>query len=872
MEIPGSGAFGKLQRNDDGKLTGWHPLVAHLIDVTACFLRLCHCRGIRRALEKAAGRALTDRDVARLAVLVFLHDLGKSNCGFQAKRFLRGEAPRQWPAPCGHGPEAIDLLTNPDPVARQTLLAQLPLAQMMDWGEALAPLLFASFSHHGWPLADRPQPNVAVWRPVKDASDHVIYDPEPILAEIARSLASFLPDAFAQGGPDLPDAPRFVHVFAGLVQFADWLGSDTRFFPFAEPGEDRTRTAHRCADGAVLALGLDAEANTLRARTTAAGLAAIIGEGNTPYPIQTALAEPALARLVILESETGSGKTEAALWRYVQLFRAGEVDSLYFALPTRVAATQLCKRVEQSAKRLWPSDTPVVVRALPGYVSAEGQEPQSLPHFCVLWPDDPSDAQAHRRWAAEAPKRFLAASIAVGTIDQALLAGLQVRHAHMRHALLTRALLVVDEVHASDAYTQTLLEGLLDGHLACGGHALLLSATLGARARASYLGIGSSAPLPIPSFDDACAAPYPAVSDVHRHRPVAASGRTKQVAWEAIDRIDDAAVVARLALDAAAADGKVLVIRNLVRTAIETQEALEAECGESAWLFDLNGTPTLHHSRFSRQDRPALDDRVETLFGKQSPAGPRVVVGTQTLEQSLDIDADLLITDLCPMDVLLQRIGRLHRHDRPDRPSAHRTARVIVLIPNDGDLAPMLSRMQHGLGPIRDGDGIYPDLRIIARTLEQIRTRPQIAIPADNRSLVEAATHPERLGTFDELGDAWRAHARSMIGNASAKSAHGHLQRLHFDQSFLDQQFDPNVESSTRLGLRDRLVLFESAPVGPFGAPLRELAIPPWLTDKYLEPDETPEVMCADAQSVQFRLGARCYRYDRFGLQVIEPD
>ena len=344
------------------------------------------------------------------------------------------------------------------------------------------------------------------------------------------------------------------------------------------------------------------------------------------------------------------------------------------------------------------------------------------------------------------------------------------------------------------------------------------------------------------------------------------------MSWSLRGLIDEPEAVARLAIEAASTGAKVLIVRNTVPAALAVFEALETLLPTPDWLLTVNGIATLHHSRFSRQDRPALDDRVETLFGKQSPAGPRVVVGTQTLEQSLDIDADLLITDLCPMDVLLQRIGRLHRHDRPDRPSAHRTARVIVLIPNDGDLAPMLSRMQHGLGPIRDGDGIYPDLRIIARTLEQIRTRPQIAIPADNRSLVEAATHPERLGTFDELGDAWRAHARSMIGNASAKSAHGHLQRLHFDQSFLDQQFDPNVESSTRLGLRDRLVLFESAPVGPFGAPLRELAIPPWLTDKYLEPDETPEVMCADAQSVQFRLGARCYRYDRFGLQVIEPD
>jgi CRISPR-associated endonuclease/helicase Cas3 len=164
------------------------------------------------------------------------------------------------------------------------------------------------------------------------------------------------------------------------------------------------------------------------------------------------MAQPDLGKLLILESETGSGKTEAALWRFAWLFQAGHVESLYFALPTRVAATQLYNRTLQFAASLWREtgqEPPLVVRALAGYESADGKSIEArLPDFKVLWSDRPDDHRAHTRWAAESSKRYLAAPLAVGTIDQALLSALQVRHAHMRHSLLSRSLLVVDEVHA----------------------------------------------------------------------------------------------------------------------------------------------------------------------------------------------------------------------------------------------------------------------------------------------------------------------------------------------------------------------------------------------------------------------------------------
>lgn len=245
---------------------------------------------------------------------------------------------------------------------------------------------------------------------------------------------------------------------------------------------------------------------------------------------------------------------------------------------------------------------------------------------------------------------------------------------------------------------------------------------------------------------------YPAISDHHKTRAVPATGIGKKVSWSAHDIIDSPEKIAQMAIAAAQQGAKVLVIRNTVATAIATFEAIEKHVPNPSWLFAVNGIRTLHHSHFSRQDRPLMDKAIEAQLGKTRPLGPLIVVGTQTLEQSLDIDADLLITDLCPMDVLLQRVGRLHRHSRPvsERPAAFQTAQARVLTPTGHDLNPLLARSQHGLGMFRNGGGIYADLRVLEATRALLVERPVVSIPADNRYLVEAATHPDKLHAIQE--------------------------------------------------------------------------------------------------------------------------
>lgn len=881
--------WGKLSWSETGEFIGMHPLLDHMTDVAACFLALAECTGIRRSVDLLAGRPLDNADLQRLAVLVFLHDVGKANSGFQSRRWkLPALPPGYWPiTPFGHGPEGWELIAGRVPNA-EYYAAGLPIEEIVGWGEeAVTQLLQASISHHGRPLGEESAKQTAViWKPVLDKTGAVLYDPAATLVLMGHRLRESYPLAFTECHLPLPDQPAFVHLFAGLVQLADWLGSDTRekFFPYSVAGENRMQTAGVRAQYAVRAIGLDVRPwrSELETRPPAFNTAFNVAVAR---PMQLAAANLTLGSIVILEAETGSGKTEAALWRFVKLFQKGKVDSLYFALPTRVAASQLYQRVLTLVQHLWPSAAPVVVRALPGDEAADDQLKISLPDFKVQWPDHPDDEKAHQRWVAETPKRFLAATIAVGTIDQALLGALKVRHAHMRHALLARSMLVVDEVHASDAYMTVLLGKLLQAHIKTGGQAMLLSATLGATARTRYLNLDHVKKFAQLSLADACAVAYPAISSCNESgvyvQQVAGNDHHKTVSWETVDAMDDPVRIATLAASAAAQGARVLVVRNTVQLAVATLKALEhlAQAQDANWLFKVNGISTVHHSRYSPQDRRLMDKAVEVQLGKlRTDFSSRIIIGTQTLEQSLDIDADLLITDLCPMDVLLQRIGRLHRHARPEteRPVDFRLPQVYVLTPAGHDLTPMLKRARNGLGRFHDGGGVYADLRMIEATLRVIQAQPSRQIPLDNRTLVEHATHPQALLAIEnELGADWLALGQAIEGDTSARQGIGHLHALPYEEPFGDVLFpDSEQKIATRLGAADRLVTFAPPQPGPFGQDVKQLALRHHQISRDASLDALPTdiAVLLEHAGFDFTLGATRYRYDRFGLERLKTD
>ena len=431
--------------------------------------------------------------------------------------------------------------------------------------------------------------------------------------------------------------------------------------------------------------------------------------------------------------------------------------------------------------------------------------------------------------------------------------------------VLTRRMLVLLEsapLLGPDVHRAVLAQ-LLANHTEAGGRALLLSATLGAAARTRLLTPGAEPP----SLEDALATPYPALagSDAAPRQASSEGTRTKTVRLEVDGIIAHATAIAERAVAAARAGASVLVVRNSVAGAVAVAQAVEALAPELA--FRVEGVATLHHGRFAPSDRRRLDTAVERAFGKERTAQGRILVGTQTLEQSLDIDADLLLTDLAPIDVLLQRIGRLHRHDRHDR-GAFAEARAVVLRPAERDLTRLLTTPAHGLGPMRDGRGVYPNLLGMEATLRVIERVGTATIPADNRLLVEHALHPEVLDALAaELGTDWRNHAAASAGVAFADAQTGRTLALDLSQPFRDLHFPDMTETvATRLGAADLLVDFAQPLPGPFGRKVERLPIPHWMAHGIGE-DDLPKVLPADGDEARFGLGSRTYRYGRWGLR-----
>lgn len=806
------------------------------MDVAAVLAALCALPEFRAPLEHGAGRPLDEGDLARLTVLAGLHDIGKAHPGFQLKALRASVLPH---SSAGYGL-----------VAWRTGPLASDLAPLL--GSASRCLFHAVFAHHGRPVSISGYDSRSAWEVARLPG----YDWVMEARDVISVLRNAFPSAF-EPGPPLPTSPPFVHQFAGLLVLADWIASDSGFFPFIERMPPTYGAqANAQAAKALRAIGLDRRAR----RVAGNGFDAV--SPYAPRPAQEVVGGLGLAeQLVILEAETGSGKTEAALWHFARLHAAGQVGGLYFAVPTRAAARQLHRRVNAAVQLMFGSDAPEAVLAIPGQRVAGDATGYALPDFATRWDDSAEGARIPARWAAEQATRFLAATIAVGTVDQVMLAALAVKHAPARGAALARSLLVIDEVHASDSYMNVVIAGLIRDHMALGGHVLLMSATLGSIARVQFQGAS------LPDLTSARQLAYPVVWSGRTAHSVPPGDAGKQVAMETRPGMGGDLVAAE-AITAARKGARVLIVRNTVAAAIETFRAVQA-ANAADLLMQAGGGPALHHSRFAPEDRALLDAAVEATLGPRDALRGAIVIGTQTLEQSLDLCADLLITDLCPVDVLLQRLGRLHRRPNP-RPEGFHEPRTIVLLP-DGGLDPLAEpRFVNGLGAFRAKDGtvsgIYMDLPGLALTTERIAADPVWRIPAMNRDLVEGCTHAEaRAGMVAARG--WESYERDISGQDAAQRMMAG--RLRLDRSKPLPEAFPDLDEAvmTRLGEMGPEVMLPPDTIGPFGAAISRLVLPA----RWAKRVEIPEVVrpVAGAGGIELRVDRLRLRYGREGLVKI---
>jgi len=518
--------------------------------------------------------------------------------------------------------------------------------------------------HHGIP----PQTSAI------NRSNHFFPQDEDAAFQFMLSIASlFLPDDRVT----LPDDKEFSKrlrlkswVLAGAVVLADWLGSSRQPNSYCqqEIKLDEYWHNHALPFAKQVIIQARIEPSFVAPYSGARQLFPFI---NVLTPLQQWADQCELAntnQLFIFEDVTGAGKTEAALMLAHRLMENGLADGLYVALPTMATSNAMYERLRVAYRCMFAKD------AMPSLALAHGARHLSDGFRKSLTLPENQNSQknyAHDEevgeafcsaWLADSRKKALLAEVGVGTLDQALLSVLPAKHQSLRCLGLARKLLIVDEVHSYDPYMNHLLQCLLKYHAAQGGSAILLSATLPYTMRANYVeAFAEGTELNPPELQQPKAYPlvthFPASQKVEDPLGTLSEvARTMSVVM--LDSSDEADRIIKSAVE----QGKcVCWVRNTVSDASRTYRHLARQ----GWMD--NERLTLFHSRFAMVDRQRIEFLATANFGKDSTAEMRcgrVLIATQVVEQSLDLDFDVMVSDIAPVDLLIQRAGREHRHVR----------------------------------------------------------------------------------------------------------------------------------------------------------------------------------------------------------------
>ncbi|WP_461001133.1 CRISPR-associated helicase Cas3' [Streptomonospora sediminis] len=759
---------------------GWLPLWRHMADSAAVAERLWDewVPDRVRRLVSAVVPGGPD-DARRLAVwLAAVHDIGKATPAFACQ--VEGLADRM-------RAQGLDM----------RLQKQMPDRKLAPHGLA-GQLLLQEWlvEHHGWRKPATLQLSVIV------GGHHGIAPTQSDIAELARhrsllrtrgsenawrSVQHELLDAAAQAcsvqdrlshwaGMKLPQPVQVL--LAGLVIMADWIASNPELFPYfpSERSSDPERIT-----AAWQGLDLPRPWSAVKPKTEPDELFAArfdLPAGARVRPVQEAVVtmarDMAAPGLMVIEAPMGEGKTEAAL-AAAEIFAARSgAGGCFIALPTMATGNAMFPRlldwldhlpdarVETGAHSVFLAHSKAALNEDFADLMRAGRR-----SLAGIASDGGEGAWAHRAdtRAASAElvahhwlrgrKKGMLSSFAVGTIDQLLFAGLKSRHLALRHLALAGKVVVIDEAHAYDTYMNAYLDRVLEWLGAYGVPVVVLSATLPAGRRRelarAYAGGDTDAAEPDCSASVQAAQEYPLIAAVAagsapRISAPRASGRATHVHVESLD--DD---VERLAdrLETELEDGGcALVVRNTVRRVLETAAHLRARFGDAQ--------VAVAHARFLDLDRADNDAKLLAEFGPPEKVAERggtrptkrIVVASQVVEQSLDVDFDLLVSDLAPIDLLLQRMGRLHRHQRGpgqgERPLRLRTARCLVTGVDWAAAVPQPvqgSRMVYRTYPLlRALAALEPYLAATAETDSTVR------LPEDISPLVQRAYGDQEIG------------------------------------------------------------------------------------------------------------------------------
>jgi len=485
-------------------------------------------------------------------------------------------------------------------------------------------------------------------------------------------------------------------VLGGFITVADWIASGGYFGRLEQnhfiPEEklcEYTENAVRRAGFAPLAIKKNLRFEDIF--------------GFSPRQVQSDLFESIDAPGVyVLEAPMGLGKTEAALYAAYKMLEKGLASGIYFGLPTQLTSNKIYERVEAFLAKITDESYPL-----------------KLLHSSAWLEEDALgvDAKVGGCWF-DFSKRKILAPFAVGTIDQALMAAMNVKHSMVRSFGLAGKVVILDEVHSYDSYTGTIMNALVDELKHIGCTVIILSATLTSNQKKKILCLDSAQNLSnaYPLITTQEKESFKEISSAGEH------GRNVEIKLESDDKN-----AFEEALNRACDGEQVLWIENTVADAQSVYKRLAAKAN------DLGVECGLIHSRFIKKHRAEIEGKWVSLYGKsgrkhRSECG-RILVGTQVLEQSIDIDADYLVTRICPIDMILQRFGRLWRHRENDeiRPKTSK-CEASILVPAEW---PIKSDRSFGVS------GAVYSPYVLCRTMEVLRSIRFISLPNDIRSLLE---------------------------------------------------------------------------------------------------------------------------------------
>ncbi len=880
-----------------------YPLWAHVLDVANVACLLWEDVLASRTRDMLLHELGLEPDAARhfLGLWIGLHDVGKAIPQFQQQHKPSARKLAEAKLPCYETEQKVRHEHASIAILYKWLTRRNP-----DYADSLLTSLteFVGF-HHG-KLCTRSH-----WENIAKATKRAWPLSSPAWQKQQQMLVEAIVRAW--GMPDLSrirlndEYPAWLLAFAGWTTFADWIGSMAEFFNpsiparLQESSDDFVRVyvkrSRVQARNAIRRRGLDLRA-ALNVEDGADGFLRIFHNPSKgierPRELQQELAELPLQKeipsLTIVEAPTGEGKSEAAFFLAARQQRGqAPGGGLYVAMPTQATSDEQFLRfrddfllADKDGENEGAHNAQVGGKLLNLHLVHGNAlfHPEietmrlNMQEFAQLGQElgEPeTEAQARAVDWFQPRKRGLLAPYGVGTVDQAFLGVLYARHFFLRLFGLTGKTVIFDEVHAYDTYMSTLFERLLQWLHVLRCHVILLSATLPENTRVKLMQAWGVKDAELPEMRSV----YPAiwhVTDTVKDPICFKPSQYQHATLHWYDHQPEAVV--RTVIDAVRQKGTVAIICNTVVRAQTIFEAL-LHCPEvqAGTLLDRDGQHlVLYHARYPQHRRQDKDDQVRNRFGKGRPDTPGVLVATQVAEQSLDLDVDLMLSDLAPIDLLLQRAGRLQRHQQRKRPSTFQdNPRLYVLCPPLQGGLPKVSEVGGGKNKVYDRLTLWKTWWVLN---ERIERDEGWNLPSDYRPLIEAV-YRDLTAVPDGLNDVvahknWKEAAEAFeedktIAIRKAKEEQlipppmnlkKILSRNYPELAEEDEKkAEEHAHALTRLGPPsvEVLCLYRHGNVLRFGKQADAEAIPFDLAAILANPDATPKLKLEDDDLRQLR-------------------